>query len=291
MKNYCIYTDSQTDDPSPEHIIPLSLGGHNDFSISVDRKFNNDIGSKVDGKFSSDFLVLFERDRAGAKGYSGKHPKPVVKNAILDDGRPVQAIFGNDGLKIFDLKNKTMLPDSESKGRTIDCRNITIDIDIDLMFVAKVALSSGYFVYGDVFQECVETDEFRKIMNLDKKNLPKDSRARVYSRFHDPETEDEMFHILKIMTEMCGCSSVIIVPSVASFGVAVSVLGKFVGFISVPCDSSKLPNEEMYKYGHCVYLQNNEVKRCSFDHARLKLLDLISDNNPLKGDGDKAAAL
>lgn len=278
MKQFCIYTNKTTDDPSPEHIIPLSLGGHDDFTIDVDRKFNNDIGSKVDGKLANDFLILFDRDRAGAKGHSGKHPKPTVRSATLDNGTPVQAIFGSDGLGIFDLKEKSMLSKQESRGRTIECRNILIDIDIDLMFVAKVALAAGFYAYGDLFIEHVDTDEFRKIMNLDKKNLPKESEARVYNRFHEPEDTDDFYHIIKMLTEMCDCSSVVIAPSADSFGVAVSVLGKFVGFISVPSDSSKLPNKDAYKYGHCIYIQNNQVKRCSFDHARLNLLELLSDN-------------
>ena len=101
---YCVYTDKETLDPSPEHIIPLSLGGHNDFVIDVDRKFNNDIGSKVDGKLANDFLVLFERDKADAVGHSRKHPAPVVTHANLIDGTPVQAKFGKNGLSLFDLR-------------------------------------------------------------------------------------------------------------------------------------------------------------------------------------------
>ena len=217
MKKFCVYTNIYTNEPSSEHIIPLSLGGHDDFSIEVDRKFNNDIGSKVDGKFANDFLVLFERDRHGAKGHSGKHPKPIAKSATLEDGTPVQAIFGSDGLEIFDLKSKSKLSKSDSRGRTIGCKNIKIDIDIGLMFVAKVALAAGYFAYGEVFKDHVDTDEFRKIMNLDKKNLPRDSKARVYDRFHGVEANDDMFHILKMLTEMCNCSAVVISTFTRSF--------------------------------------------------------------------------
>ena len=269
---YCIYTDKNTNDPSPEHIIPLSLGGHNGFTIQVDRKFNNDIGSKVDGKLANDFAVLFERDRENAVGYSGKQPKPSVRKANLADGTPVQATFGKDGLKIFDLIKKKEIPRSEARGKIINCQNIKIDMDIDLMFVAKVALAAGYFAYGDAFKEHVEADEFRQIMNFDKHNLPKQSSARVYGRFHQPEPTEDMFHILKMATELGNCSSVVMMPSKESFGVAVSVLGKFMGFVSVPSNSAYLPNTDNYQYGHCIYLQNGEVKRFSFDHIRKKLL-------------------
>ncbi|MDE1239723.1 hypothetical protein [Vibrio aestuarianus] len=270
---YCVYTDKETLDPSPEHILPLSLGGHDHFVIEVDRKFNNDIGSKVDGKLANDFLVLFERDKAGALGHSKKHPTPTVKHATLTDGTPVQVKFGQDGLSLYDLRSRKNIERSDSRARQVQCNNIKVDIDIDLMFVAKVALAAGYYAYGDDFVQNVQTDEFRKIMNLDKQNLPTSSSARVYSRFHKPDDSDDMFHILKMMSEIGSCSSVILTPSRETFGVAVSVLGKFLGFVSVPCKSSNLVNDGDYKYGHCIYIQNEQVKRFSFDYIRLKLLN------------------
>ena len=268
---YCVYTDKETLDPSPEHIIPLSLGGHNDFVIDVDRKFNNDIGSKVDGKLANDFLVLFERDKADAVGHSRKHPAPVVTHANLIDGTPVQAKFGKNGLSLFDLREKNNIKRSDSRAKQVQC-NIKLDLDIDLMFVAKVALAAGYYAYGDNFVQNVKTEEFRKIMNFDRQNLPTNSLARVYSRFHEAEKGDDMFYILKMMSEFGNCSSVIIAPSSEDFGVAVSVLGKFLGFISVPSNSSNLLNDGDYKFGHCIYIQNEQVKRFSLDYMRLKLL-------------------
>jgi hypothetical protein len=272
---YCIYTNKITSDPSPEHIFPLSLGGHNKFTIQVDQKFNNDIGSKVDGKLANDFAVLFERDRADAVGYSGKQPHPIVKKANLTDGTPIQATFGKDGLKLFDLINKKEVSNSDARGRVIHCNDIKIDMDIDLIFVAKVALAAGYFAYGDVFKEHVETEDLRNIMNFDKKNLPEKSSARVYGRFYKPEPTEDMFHILKMATELGNCSSVVMMPSEESFGVAVSVLGTFMGFVSVPSCSKYLPNTDNYKYGHCIYLQGGEVKRFSFEHIRKKLLEAL----------------
>lgn len=271
---YCVYTDKETLDPSPEHIIPLSLGGHNDFVIGVDRKFNNDIGSKVDGKLANDFLVLFERDKADAVGHSRKHPAPVVTHAKLTDGTPVQAQFGKNGLSLFDLLEKKNIERSDSRAKQVQC-NIKLDLDIDLMFVAKVALAAGYYAYGDDFVQNVKTDEFRKIMNFDRQNLPTNSLARVYPRFHEPEKGDDMFYILKMMSEIGDCSSVIIAPSSEDFGVAVSVLGKFLGFISVPSNSSNLINDGDYKFGHCIYIQNDQVKRFSLDYMRLKLLKVL----------------
>jgi hypothetical protein len=39
-----------------------------------------------------------------------------------------------------------------------------------MKFVAKVALSAGYFVYGDLFRRNVKHSDFRAIMNFDISN-------------------------------------------------------------------------------------------------------------------------
>lgn len=78
-KGYCIYLDDMSDDLSVEHIIPMSLGGLDDFSIFADRKFNNSTASKIDSGLANDFLILFDRDRQKATGHSGASPEPRVK--------------------------------------------------------------------------------------------------------------------------------------------------------------------------------------------------------------------
>lgn len=275
METYCIYSDKMTSDPTWEHIIPLSLGGHDDFVITVDRKINCDIGSKIDGRLSNDFLILFDRDRAAAKGYSRKHPRPVVKSASLKDGTPVHAIFGKDGLELFDLKRMTSLERRDCRGQTIQLRNDSISTDIYMMFVAKVALAAGYFVYGENFRKYVDHSEFRLIMNMDKNNLPTNSKALAYHRFYEPSNDDINYHIKSLATELGDCSSVVILPSQDRFGVAVGVLGMFLGFISVPAESKHLPNEKAYRYGHCIYLQDGQLYRYSFDHVREKMIEMI----------------
>ena len=56
---YCIYSGKVLDDDEMniEHIIPLSLGGCDSFTIMVGKKINSDLGSKIDGKFCNDFLI------------------------------------------------------------------------------------------------------------------------------------------------------------------------------------------------------------------------------------------
>lgn len=193
-KQYCVYSGEETSDPSLEHVLPLSLGGHNDFCIQVDRDFNNQVGSKVDGAISNDFLVLFDRDKNNAKGHSRKQPIPRIRSVKLANGEPAQAEFGKEGLKIFDVKAREYLEKSDSRGSTINV-NGSIDLDAPLRFVAKVALGAGQYVYGDRFVEHVELDNFRTIMNMKRSEGPKPCDALVYDRFH--ATEDGFTCLLR----------------------------------------------------------------------------------------------
>ena len=56
---YCIYTDRDVAeaDGNQDHIIPLSLGGSDDFTVWADERFNSRMGSTVDGAIHKDFFI------------------------------------------------------------------------------------------------------------------------------------------------------------------------------------------------------------------------------------------
>jgi hypothetical protein len=58
MPVYCPYTDLQLAESecSPEHIVPLSLGGTNGFELPVSASFNSKLGHEIDGAMANDFL-------------------------------------------------------------------------------------------------------------------------------------------------------------------------------------------------------------------------------------------
>src|SRR5690606_33961517 len=63
-----------------------------------------------------------------------------------------------DGLRIWDAKARRELSQAEASGITLQCET-KIDVDLRLKFVAKVALSAGYFAYADVFKDHVQHQE------------------------------------------------------------------------------------------------------------------------------------
>jgi hypothetical protein len=272
-EGYCIYLDAISSDLSLEHIIPKSLGGLDDFSILADKKFNNSTASTIDAGLANDFLMLFDRDRQKAAGHSGTHPEPRVKKATLEDGTPVQVTFAASGLRIYNLRERRYLTDHERSGRTISLEGVTIHLDADLKFVAKVGLAAGFFAYGDLFREQVQHSELRKIVNAEHLNQITPD-VRVHCRFpSEQELESETLQILKLATESVECSSVLLMPGKGCFGIAVGVLGNFMGMINVKADIAGFPNTGAYDAGHCIYLQNGRMYRNSLRHVFKKLAD------------------
>ena len=289
MSEYCIYLDSLSDDMSTEHIFPMSLGGLDSFCIQADRKFNNNVGSRVDGAIANDFLMLFKRDRAEAKGHSGTHPEPIARRATLEDGTPIQAIFSKTGLRLYDLKQKRYLTKGEGT-RTIKVSGLKLDLDADIRFVAKVALAAGYYAYDDFFKNGVQHSQARMIVTAERLTDVNPS-VRLYTRFQDPETlpDPSDYQLFKAAIELSGCSCVLMLPGKDCFGVVVGVLGEFMGMINIPANTTGFPNEGAYSLGHCIFLQEGKVKRMSFRHLCNKLLEAMEKNDDKKNAEPKGA--
>ena len=206
---YCPYIDKEIpeEQTNQEHIIPLSLGGINGFEIPVDRKFNLEVGSKIDGAIANDMIVIMKRNELDIRGHSGKKPAFVSKKStLMETGKPVQVTFDKmEGVKVWDPIDKKYL-----QGQGVISSKFTMPIDSDIKFVAKVALSAGYFVYGDLFRENVAHDEIRFIMNFDMDiNNPKakEIKTRVDSRFSD--STDPTMQTLRALCGLLGSSSVV----------------------------------------------------------------------------------
>lgn len=265
---YCPYTDRNISDSeaSREHIIPLSLGGLDGFEIPVCRNFNSRVGSKIDGALANDFLILLRRNELDVRGHSNKKPKVVIKKSTdTVTGKPVQLDFDRgEGLRIWCPITKKYLQ-GERKLQS----SISLDMDINLKFVAKVALSAGYFVYGELFRRNVRHDEIRFIMNNDlnaKSSEAKKILTRCHDRFHQDESTDaEIFRMLCTTSDFS--SIVCLVPGSKNIGIFVGILGNYIGMLNIPADTESFPNEGEYDLGHVIFLRNGDVVRTSFRHA------------------------
>jgi hypothetical protein len=253
---YCPYADRDipVHESNPEHIIPLALGGLNSFTLPVSIDFNSRIGSEIDGSLANDFLIMAERDKHGAKGHSGKHPEYVIRNASnADTGEPLHVTLGQrKGLRLWSPREKR---DVTGRGQKVNVQ-FKLDLDAEARFIAKVALSAGYFFYGDQFRHHVKHDDFRTIMNYRTNEtgvLMQTIEAKYDHRFREPETDDDA--ILRAMVaRFAPRSMVALIPNSNSLSVMVGILGHYLGMLNVPADTRGFPNSDDFRLGHFIVL-------------------------------------
>jgi hypothetical protein len=276
---YCPYTDRDIPltESSPEHIIPLALGGMNGFTIAVSSDFNSRVGSEIDGALANDFLVKSKRDKHGAKGHSKKHPENVFPNASnADTGEPLHVTLGQvRGLRLWDPKQKR---DVTGQGQKVNI-GFKVDLDVAHRFVAKVALSAGYLVYGDQFRKHVKHEDFRKIMNqrpTEMGDVLKTIEAQYDDRFLEPESINQKI-LRMMMTGFGPHSAIALIPNSRSLSVVVSVLGDYIGMLSVPADTKTFPNTGEYRQGQFFVLKKPIPTRDSIWNLNQRMLARLEE--------------
>lgn len=82
-----IFEKKLDEEPSSEHVIPLSLGACNEFVINVGKEIDNKYESKIEGKFSKDLLAGFLRLEKKNVGHS--KISPCVKMRGKNNDNPI----------------------------------------------------------------------------------------------------------------------------------------------------------------------------------------------------------
>jgi hypothetical protein len=268
---YCPYTNKELlpNEINREHIIPLSLGGSNQFTIGVNAKFNAEVGCKVDGVLANDFLILPRRIELDARGHTKKKPTAISKNSTMGDQKsPVQVeFFSEEGLKVYDPIKRRSLTEEEVSGKKYTS-SFTLHRFSRLRFAAKVALAAGYLVFGDWFRQNVAHHELRALMNLDSSPNPeifKGFRTKVYDEFTQPsEADQHQFAMDEAFCRLVKGSCVYFVPGPVNLGVVVGVLGKHLATLNVPAQTSEFPFSDENDLGHVVLLESGKMERISY---------------------------
>ena len=264
---YCIYSGKEYDklDMNIEHIIPISLGGCNQFTIYVSKQENSVLGSQIDGLLTRQLDISMERARRGVIGHSGTLAECRVPSE-LEDGSPIISTFTNEGLKLFDPKQKKIVS-SEGKNR-IQMRT-SFDMDVRIKFVAKVALATGYYLFQDKFVKNADCELLRRVIHCPSfkdacDNDPKQFRGlRVIDSFHQESKDKLMTEAYRTYCKMVDKSNVELSFSPRSMIVQVGILGKYVGSINFPADVNCFPHEGAFDLGHVMVCTENGVRENS----------------------------
>lgn len=271
---YCIYTDAEvaSEDGNWDHVIPLSLGGANDFTVWSDEAYNSKVGSAVDGAINKDFFIAPALVAAAVKGHNRKVAAPRLRKARID-GRPAQLTLTNKGTKIWDARAGRDLTDEETAGA-----EMTLSIDVHaftaLRFIAKVALGGGYFVYGDAIRRVIDCETLRHVIDLDVEAAKTDSRFRdcgfkVCDRFHEDSVAGRPGYLYRVLCEQVSRSMLICEVYANGLAFHVGIVGEFIGTLFCPGDTSELRQDGGYEGGHAIILAPGATQRLGF-HALLR---------------------
>ena len=271
---YCIYTDKEIlkENSNAEHIIPLSLGGSNSFTITVDKEFNSKVGSKIDGALSNDLIINMARSKRGVRGHSNKPAEMTWKNSCLNGNptQPIQVTFPPDlseNVKIWNPKTRKYLPAEQTSGAKIESKFI-LDRSIRVRFVSKVALGAGYFTYGDLFKQHIDHSSLRAILITDFSKVKKENLNGLNLGVSDPFTliqeKDkgltEMFIAMCKMLDTC----VLFLLCTENLIITVGIFGEWIATLNVPGKTDQFPNAGEYDLGHVISINHRTVTRRSF---------------------------
>lgn len=265
---YCIYTDTEvpTERGNLDHVIPMSLGGSDSFTVWASKAFNSEMGSKIDGKVANDPFVMLARRNSDARGHSGKHPLPVWKRTTLD-GNPIQLSLAKDEITGWDPIARRQLPEAELAGREFTTR-LEIDRLPSLRFVTKVALAGAHFAYGDCFRDKFDCDPLRRMLTIDLSDLSAvrdaDLPLKFVDRWHPDAMPGGRGEDYKFLCEFTNRTTLILCPDDRGMSVHVSVLGMFIASLIIDGDSSSLPLDSDHDLGHVLLLGPGPMSRRSF---------------------------
>lgn len=283
---WCPYTDRDVpmSETTMEHVVPFSLGGVREFCVRTDGRANSDIGSKVDARLAEEFLVKQRRNRFGVKGHSGKYPVVEWKRSKLESGEPVQLTLDRGDVRVWSPRRGRYIfvpPDVQIRSEW------TMHIDTALRFAAKVALSAGYFVYGDTFRHAVAHDEIRFLLEFDLAGVTPEQEAELRRRAASMgiRAEDWLrkddnpdLEVYRLLSQAYGTSSVVgLVPAQSSVLTFVGVLGLYVGLVNAPADTTAFPLGGRHDVGHVLVLRNGRIERQSLRDAAWMLQGLLED--------------
>lgn len=262
---YCIYSDKLVPylQTNMEHIIPLSLGGSNKFTLRIDRTINSKLGSNVDGRLVKDYVISSRRRHRDLRGHSKSVPKTSLKKSfIVNTNEPIQINFEGKSGHFYDPIKKKILENKEIVGLQIKS-TIKIDPYARPLFVAKTILASGYFIYKDLFKDHADHNSLRKLMNYDPKvtDEPLDNTIEFIDPLFGKEIKSPSIpSMLKTICEEIDSSCVIFLYYQDTIIGTVGIAGTYLGSIRFKADITQFPNSGKYEHGHIIGIQNGELK-------------------------------
>jgi hypothetical protein len=279
---YCPYTDKEIDtaEATPDHIIPLALGGHNAFAIPVAKDINSTLGHTAEAGIASDPIVEIRRARLDVRGHSNTLVQARWKKTRDEMGNPLQAIIDRSGFSVFDPKLGRRLADAEAAGRTFTSE-LRISQFARVPFAAKVALGTGYYLFRDLFRSKARHEQLRlllKPINEISEAELRENHVTYLDRLNDAnnDRQNPLHRPLELLVSALNCSAVVVSTGNHLMAFTIGILNEWEATIVVPAEGTAFPAIDEYDLGHVVALRKDGLVRISLREALTQLQQAIS---------------
>ena len=166
-QQWCVYT-GKFHDPSEmtdDHILSLSMGGLDAFTIRCSKAGNSDVNRTLDEKFARQPFVA--NLRRALRFESHRRNRGLVRFATkIGDAKA----FLNMSAEEIQLESfRSSAPNAINFRQAASGKSFrtefNFDTDLILRYGCRLALGTGYFLFGDVFRDYGYHDELRALMN------------------------------------------------------------------------------------------------------------------------------
>lgn len=170
MNIWCPYSNNvvSESEASNEHIIPLSLGGSNQFTIDVSSEANSGIASRLDSEFGKLEIICSARRHFALKGRSGRNPE--VRWPIEIQGMKGSLDLTSDSPTFISKRSHNPYGiniDRKLVEKAVAKTRLTFDANMMFSFACKVALGTGQYFFPEVFRNYGHHEHLRAFMNSD----------------------------------------------------------------------------------------------------------------------------
>jgi hypothetical protein len=265
---YCIYTDAEVskNEGNFDHIVPISLGGKDDFCVWSSKQFNAKMGSRIDGAIANDPFVMLARRNLNVRGHSGKAVKPVWKRSKIGE-KPVQVKLGKEKIEIWDPREKRYLDDNETAGTSFESK-LTLNQLVPWQFAAKIALAGGYWLFGKKFSDHFDCEKLRSLISLDL-SAPGSIKWEkfdytVMDRFHEDSLPGGRGAEYRFLCEFKNRTTLIFVPFKDGVSIHVGVVGNYLASLIINGDDTIFPLSYEFDLGIALLLGPGKTEKISF---------------------------
>jgi hypothetical protein len=113
---YCRHDLNENDPPddmtkSWEHIVPLAMGGSNQFTTwDTSSKYNHEFGSSIDAAFMNQPLIAIQRHMLSLRGHGRTVPPIKWEGRSMDNNEPIRIVINHDGSVLYQVE-PIVIPD------------------------------------------------------------------------------------------------------------------------------------------------------------------------------------